>query len=96
MSKAATDLIERAERETGQRIDDNDYDNNAMALLFGALLREMGKSPSSYKEQDDMVAGLVFKHQQTQEYQKEQESKKLMADLLSTGISPDTLKDIME
>lgn len=38
----ANDLIERMERETGQRIDSNDFGNTAVAGLFGALARAMG------------------------------------------------------
>ena len=51
----ASDLIERMERETGQRIDSNDGDNMAMAGLFGALARAMGKS--SHDARDDFAAG---------------------------------------
>ena len=58
----ASDLIERMEKETGQRIDDNGGDNFAMAGLLGAMVREMGKSPKSYKERDDVAAGVVIKH----------------------------------
>ena len=42
---AASDLIERLEAETGQRIDDNDGDNLAMAGLLGVMSRLMGYSP---------------------------------------------------
>lgn len=61
----ANDLIEQLEEETGQRIDDNDGNNNAMAGLIGAVSRIMGQSPSSYREQDDIVAGFLIKHQIT-------------------------------
>jgi hypothetical protein len=53
----ASDLIERMERQTGQRIDDNSGDNFAMAGLFGAIAREMGKTPSTYRERDDVRRG---------------------------------------
>ena len=84
---AASDLIERMERETGQRIDDNDGDNSAMAGLLGAMSRLMGKSPKSYRERDDLVAGLLIRHQMTPEYQKEQEAKEIMAQMLLGGMS---------
>jgi hypothetical protein len=56
----ANDLIERMERETGQRIDDNGGDNFAMIGLIGAMAREMGKS--SHRPHDDVAAGVVVKH----------------------------------
>ena len=63
MTNAANDLIERLERETGHRIDDNGGDNAAMAGLFGAMSRIMGQLPPTYRECDDVVAGLLIKHQ---------------------------------
>ena len=60
---AASDLIERMEAETGQRIDDNDGDNLAMAGLLGAMSRIMGQSPPTYRERDDVAAGVLIKHQ---------------------------------
>ncbi len=92
---AANDLIERMEAETGQRIDDNDGDNNAMAGLLGAMLRTMGQSPASYREHDDVAAGLILKHQMSPEGQREQESKKRMAAMLAGGMSPDDLKGLL-
>lgn len=91
----ASDLIERLEKETGQRIDDNDGDNLAMAGLLGAMSRLMGQSPPSYTERDDVVAGLLIKHQMSPKYKREQEGKRLLTDLLLSGMSPDDIKDIM-
>ena len=91
----ASDLIERLEKETGQRIDSNDGDNMAMAGLLGAMSRLMGQSPPSYRERDDVAAGMVIRHRMSPEYQREQEAKQMMASLLSSGVSPDELKDIM-
>jgi len=85
----ANDLIERLERETGQRIDANDGDNMAMAGLFGALSRMLGQSPDSYTESDDVAAGVLIRHQMSPEYQREQESKRMMAEMLRNGLSPD-------
>ena len=90
----ANELIERMERETGQRIDDNDGDNLAMAGLFGAMARLLGQMPPSYRARDDVAAGVLIRHQMTPEYQQEQESKELMVEMLRAGMSPDTLKDI--
>ncbi len=94
MSKASK-LIERLEAETGQRIDSNDGDNLTMAGLLGAISRLMGKSPSSYRARDDVAAGLLIKHQMSPEYEREQESKKMMAELLASGLSPDDVKGLM-
>jgi len=91
----ASDLIERMEQETGQRIDDSDGDNLAMAGLLGAMSRLMGQSPTGYTERDDVAAGVLIRHQMTPEYRREQESKELLAHLLSNGISPDDAKAIM-
>lgn len=89
---AASDLIERLEEETGQRIDDDG--SLAMAGLFGAMSRLLGHSPPSYRPRDDVVAGLLIQHRMSPEYQAEQASKRMLAEALLSGISPDTLKDI--
>lgn len=91
MRNAANELIERLERETGQRIDDNDRDNLAMAGLFGAVSRIMGQSPPSYGPRDDVVAGRVILHQMSPEGQREREGKQSMAEMLIAGMSPDDL-----
>jgi hypothetical protein len=83
---AASDLIERLEKETGQRIDDNNGDNLAMAGLLGAISREMGYSPPTYQERDDVKAGLLIKHQASPEYAAEQKTKEMTALLLGAGI----------
>ncbi len=92
---AASDLIERMEKETGQRIDDNDGDNMAMAGLFGAMSRIMGKSPSSYQERDDVAAGLLIKHQMSDKYKEEQERNEVIANMLKSGLSPDDVKSLL-
>ena len=92
---AASDLIERMEAETGQRIDDNDGDNLAMAGLLGAMSRIMGQSPPTYRERDDVAAGVLIKHQMSPEYQREQESKEMMVAMLAGGMSPDDLKGLL-
>jgi len=86
------DLIERLEKETDQRIDSNDGDNNAMAGLFGAISRLMGNSPPSYKERDDVVAGLYIRHQMSPAGRREQEQKAMLAEMLRSGMSPDDIK----
>ena len=91
---AANDLIERMEKETGQRIDDNEGDNLAMAGLLGAMSRLMGKSPETYQERDDVAVGVLIKHQMSSEGQKEQVSKKMLAEMLRSGMSPDDIKSL--
>lgn len=91
----ASDLIERAEKETGQRIDSNEGDNNAIALLMGALSRELKQSPQNYKERDDLAAGILIKHRMSPEGQAEKENNKLIASMLLEGLSPDTVKDLL-
>lgn len=92
---AANDLIERMEKETGQRIDDNDGDNNAMAGLFGAVSRIMGQSPPTYRECDDVVAGLLIKHQMSEEGQCEKGDREMLAGLMTAGMSPDDVKALL-
>jgi len=91
MSNEATNLIERMERETGQRVDSNDGDNMAMAGLLGAMSRMMGNSPPSYTERDDVAAGVLIRHQMSPEYAREKERDNMLADLLAGGVSPDSL-----
>jgi len=79
----ANDLIERLERATGQRIDANDGNNLALAGLFGAISRIMGKLPATYTERDDVAAGVLIHHQMTPEYKRKQESKAILIGLLS-------------
>ncbi len=91
----ASNLIERMERETGQRIDSNRGDNNAVAGLLGAMSRLMGQSPSSYRECDDVAVGLLIKHQMSPKGQREKESDAMLAAMLTSGMSPDDLKSLM-
>jgi hypothetical protein len=90
---AASDLIERMERETGQRIDSDDPNNMAMAGLFGAIARMMGKS--SHQERDDVAAGVLIQNRMSPEYQRKQEDCELLASLLQMGLSPDEVRDLI-
>ena len=81
----ANDLIERLEKETGKRIDDNNGDNLTMAGLVGAVFRLMGQSPSTYRERDDVVSGLLIKHQMSPEYQQEQDDKEILLRAMMLG-----------
>ena len=82
----ASDLIERMERETGQRIDANDGDNLAMAGLLGAMSRLIGKSPASYRERDDVAAGLLIREQAKPEYQRRKAAEEAMLALFIAGL----------
>jgi len=91
----ASNLIERLEAETGQRIDSNGGDNNSMAGLFGAMSRLLGQSPATYKEHDDVVAGLVIKHRMSHKYKREQENSKLLAEMLTNGMNPNDIEGLL-
>lgn len=91
----ASDLIERMEAETGQRIDSNNGDNMAMAGLLGAMSRLLGQSPASYTEREDVAVGIIIKHQLSPEYEQEQESQEVMAAMLAGGMSSDDLKTLL-
>ena len=95
MSKASK-LIERLERETGQRIDDNNGDNRAMDGLLGAMARILGESPPSYRTRDDVAAGFLIRHQASPEYQAKKEADALLAEMLLSGMSPDDIKKLTE
>ncbi|HSG61624.1 MAG TPA: hypothetical protein VLA24_09345 [Pseudomonadales bacterium] len=92
---AASELIERLERETGHVIAANDGDNMAMAGVIGAMSRMLGQSPTSYTERDDVAAGLLIGHQMSPAGQRERESKEMLANLIIGGMSPDTIKDLV-
>ena len=80
MSKAASELIERMEQETGQRVDEPG--SAAMAGLFGAMSRMMGKSPPTYTEREDVAAGVLIQHQMTPEYERNKASEEMLAMML--------------
>lgn len=92
---AASDLIERMEKETGQRIYDDNGDNLAVAGLLGAMSRLLGQSPANYTEKDDVAAGVLIKHQMSHEGQREKENKEMITAMLTSGLSPDDLKSLM-
>lgn len=84
---AASELIERMERETGQRVDSNGFDNNAVAGLLGAMLREMGQS--RHRSRDDVAAGTLARYQMSPTGQAEREANEMFVNLLLSGLSPD-------
>lgn len=90
----ASDLIERIEKETGQRVDCDNGDNLATAGLFGAMNRIMGQASSMYTQKQDVAAGVLIKNQMTSEYEQKKESERVMVSMLSAGISPDDVKSL--
>lgn len=86
MSKAAADLIERAERECGGRFDDEERGANVMALIFGALARETGQS--NHRPEDDFPAGVIVQHQISPAGQRQRESDDALGRLLMMGVDP--------
>ena len=90
-NETAEQLIERLERETGQRLDTSDPDNLVVAGLFGAMSRALGKSPPSYKPRDDVVAGMMIRHQMSPEGRRQKAADDALADLLSSGVPPDVI-----
>ena len=94
MNDKATDLITRLEQETNCRVDDNGFDNPAIAGLFGAIARELGQS--QHRKHDDVAAGYVIKHRMTPEYHQKAQADALLATLLSSGISPDEMKTLIQ
>lgn len=91
---AESDLIERLEQECGCRYDDNDGNNSAMAGLFGAMSRIMGQH--SFGPRDDVAVGMLIRHQMTPEYAAQQQSRAMLANLLTQGVSPDDLAGIVK
>jgi len=92
---AASELIERMEAETGQRIDDNGGDNMAIAGLLGTMSRMMGESPESYTEADDVAAGVLLRHQMSPAGQRDRLGRDLMVALLTSGMSPENAKALL-
>jgi hypothetical protein len=88
----SNNLIEQMEERAGCRWDDPD-NPAARRMLFAAVARVMGHNP--YSEKDDYAVGMLLEHQIEQELSGEAERKRqsdqMIADMLLSGISPDTL-----
>ena len=78
--------------ETEDELDEAIVEIMAIITLWLAWSRLMGQSPASYTEREDVAAGLLIKHQMSPEYRSEQESKKMIAEMLAGGMSPDDIK----
>ena len=59
------------------------------------MSRVLGQSPASYRERDDIAAGVLIKHQMSPEGQREKEGNEILAAMLTSGISPDVLKSLL-
>lgn len=86
MNMAANDLIDRLERETGCRIDDNEGNNAAMDGIMGTMSRLMGKSPSTYTEHDDVAAGMYLRMTSTEEYKQRKAADEAMISLFLASL----------
>lgn len=84
---AASDLIERAEREGGGRFDDPN--SNAQAILLGALAREMGKS--SFDSRDDFAVGTLIGEEIANGDARRAADAALLT-MLNLGFSPDDIQ----
>ncbi len=88
---ATNGLIEKIERESNCRVDDNEFDNPAIWKLLGCISRELGKSPRSYTERDDMAAGALIMHRKEEDH-----FRKLLVNMLIGGADPDALGDLFK
>ncbi len=87
--ETAAEFIERMERETGCRVDDNNFDNIAMAGLIGNLARQLGHS--NHRSHDDVAAGVVLRHKMSPEGKAQERAGQALAHLLCSDVSPDDL-----
>lgn len=84
---AADDLIERAEREGVRRWDDPN--SNALAILFGALAREMGMS--RFDARDDFAVGTLLMDESKNGDARRQADDAMLA-MMRLGLSPDDIR----
>jgi hypothetical protein len=89
---AATNLIEEIERQTGNRIDANDYNNNGMTMLLGAMAGILEGTRTSYR--DDYARGVVAQYHLSAEYKQKQIADQMLGDLLMNGFAPDDICSI--
>jgi hypothetical protein len=94
--KNAADFIENAERRAGARWDDPDNPAGLYTLL-ASVARAMGTNP--HDERDDYAAGMLLA-QQIQDEMTGEAARKRAADdmlvaMLTAGMSPDALGDML-
>lgn len=84
----ASDLIERAERESGARWDDPD-NRNARNILLGALARELGQH--NFEERDDFAVGILIQDE-IENGEKNRRRAEALRTMLGLGMSPDDIR----
>lgn len=85
-------VIEAHEAYWDERYEDSD---SVMTGLFGAVAQALqGTQYRGDLVSNDIAAGTLVRHQMSPEYQREQEARQMMADLLLAGLSPDDLKSL--
>lgn len=83
-------VIEAHEAYQDERYEDSD---SVVTGLFGVMAQALqGTRYGGDLMGNDIVAGILVRHQMSPEYQREQEAGQMMADLLLAGLSPDDLK----
>lgn len=87
--ESAAELMERAERETGRRVDEPG--SPAIDVLFGAVVRAMGKAPAGCTAHDDGALGFYVRFQMSPEGRRKQEAEDTLVALLRMGMSPDAI-----
>jgi hypothetical protein len=88
----ASDLIERCEKETGQRVDDPN--GNAMTMLFGALARQLNEGQTNLTGRDDYAIGALVQHQMSPEGKQQKQSEEVLRQALLSGLSPDNVRNL--
>jgi hypothetical protein len=86
---AASDLIERAEREVGVDSWDDPKNPGAIRILLGAVAREMGVNP--HKEREDYAVGILLAEEIENGAENRRRDEAMIA-LLMLGVPPDALR----
>lgn len=85
------EVIERFERETGQRYEEG---GAAMDGIYGYMARVLAESRGerAHRPEDDVVAGGLIRYQNSPEGRAKAESDALLAKMLCAGVSPDDIR----
>ena len=57
-----------------------------MAGLMGAMSRMLGQSPPSYRERDDVAAGLLIREQMKPDYQRRKQADEAWLAMFMAGL----------
>ncbi len=87
------EMIERFERETGQRYEEG---GAAMDGIFGYMARVLAESRGerTHDPRDDVVAGGLIRYQNSPEGKAKQEGDELLAKMLCAGVAPDDIRKL--